>query len=185
MQVLKLVIIFTRPKHSILRSYINWRFVVVAALLIKAKYQQWKTDNKNTGLFINCMDFVVERTKINKKKIVIFIRTGFITTGFLRNIPTLSCLRLRTDRTRTDLSIYRLSVPYKDRWEPLLQQKLQHFLKAFALTLKSFPKLNELIWSLIEEFWIVRAPEKYKQEFFEYFKNTNFWIEMEGWSKDI
>jgi hypothetical protein len=45
----------------------NWRFFVVAALLIKAKYQQWKDDNKNTGLFKNCMDFVSVRTKINKK----------------------------------------------------------------------------------------------------------------------
>jgi hypothetical protein len=40
---------------------------VVAALLIKAKHQQGKNDNKNTGLFINCMDFVVVHTKINKK----------------------------------------------------------------------------------------------------------------------
>jgi uncharacterized protein with ParB-like and HNH nuclease domain len=41
---------------------------VVAALLIKAKQQHGKNQNKNTGLFINCMDFVVVRTKINKKK---------------------------------------------------------------------------------------------------------------------
>jgi hypothetical protein len=40
---------------------------VVAALLIKAKQQNGKNKNKNTGLFINCMDFVVVRTKINKK----------------------------------------------------------------------------------------------------------------------
>jgi hypothetical protein len=46
------------------RSYINWQFVV-AALLIKPK-QHGKNQNKNTGLFINCMNFVV-RTKINKK----------------------------------------------------------------------------------------------------------------------
>jgi hypothetical protein len=56
-----------RPKHSILRSYIKWGFFVVAALLIKAKQQHGKNQNKNTGLFINCMDFVVVRTKINKK----------------------------------------------------------------------------------------------------------------------
>jgi hypothetical protein len=48
-------------------SYINSRFFVVAALLIKAKHQHGKNNNKNTGLFINCMDFVVVRTKINKK----------------------------------------------------------------------------------------------------------------------
>jgi hypothetical protein len=29
-------------------------------LLIKAKQQHGKNQNKNTGLFINCMDFVVE-----------------------------------------------------------------------------------------------------------------------------
>jgi hypothetical protein len=40
---------------------------VVAALLIKAKQQHAKNQNKNTGLFIKCMDFVVVRTKINKK----------------------------------------------------------------------------------------------------------------------
>jgi hypothetical protein len=40
---------------------------VVAALLIKAKQQHGKNQNKNTGLFIKCMDFVVVRTKINKK----------------------------------------------------------------------------------------------------------------------
>jgi hypothetical protein len=33
-------------------------------LLIKAKQQHGKNENKNTGLFINCMDFVVVRTKI-------------------------------------------------------------------------------------------------------------------------
>jgi hypothetical protein len=38
-----------------------------AALLIKAKQQHRKNQNKNTGLFINCMDFVVVRTKMNKK----------------------------------------------------------------------------------------------------------------------
>jgi hypothetical protein len=36
-------------------------------MLIKAKHQHGKNHNKNTGLFINCMDFVVVRTKINKK----------------------------------------------------------------------------------------------------------------------
>jgi hypothetical protein len=40
---------------------------VVAALLIKAKQQHGKNQNKNTGLFISCMAFVVVRTKINKK----------------------------------------------------------------------------------------------------------------------
>jgi hypothetical protein len=58
--------------QSILRSWINWHFFVVAALLIKAKYQQWKNDNKNTGLFIYCMNFVVVCTKINIKNIVDF-----------------------------------------------------------------------------------------------------------------
>jgi hypothetical protein len=37
-------------------------------LLIKAKQKYGKNENKNTGLFINCMDFVVVPTKINKKK---------------------------------------------------------------------------------------------------------------------
>jgi hypothetical protein len=37
-------------------------------LLIKAKHQHGKNENQNIGLFINCMDFVVVRTKINKKK---------------------------------------------------------------------------------------------------------------------
>jgi hypothetical protein len=38
-------------------------------LAIKAKQQHGKNENKNTGLFINCMDFVVVGigTKINKK----------------------------------------------------------------------------------------------------------------------
>jgi hypothetical protein len=40
---------------------------VVAALLIKPKQQYEKKLNKNTGLFLNCMDFVDVRTKINKK----------------------------------------------------------------------------------------------------------------------
>jgi hypothetical protein len=47
---------------------------VVAAFLIKPKQQHGKNQNKNTGLFINCMDFVVVHTKINKNKIVIFFR---------------------------------------------------------------------------------------------------------------
>jgi Ni,Fe-hydrogenase I cytochrome b subunit len=34
---------------------------------IKGKQQHGKNQNKNTGLFINCMDFVVVHTKINKK----------------------------------------------------------------------------------------------------------------------
>jgi hypothetical protein len=42
-------------------------------LLIKAKQQPVKNQNKNTGLFINCMDFVVVRTKINKKKPYFFL----------------------------------------------------------------------------------------------------------------
>jgi hypothetical protein len=33
-------------------------------LPIKAKQQHGKNENKNTDLFINCMDFVVVRTKI-------------------------------------------------------------------------------------------------------------------------
>jgi hypothetical protein len=36
------------------------------------------------------------------------------TTSFLMNIRTFSCFRLRTDRTRTDLPIYGLSVLYTD-----------------------------------------------------------------------
>jgi hypothetical protein len=40
---------------------------VVAALPIEAKQQHGKNQNKYTGLFINCMDFVVVRTIINKK----------------------------------------------------------------------------------------------------------------------
>jgi hypothetical protein len=42
--------IWSRFKHSILRSYIKWRFFVFAALL---KQQNEKNQNKNTGLFIN------------------------------------------------------------------------------------------------------------------------------------
>jgi hypothetical protein len=40
----------------------------------KAKKQHGKNQNKNTGLFINCMDFVIVRTKINKKKNLHFFR---------------------------------------------------------------------------------------------------------------
>jgi hypothetical protein len=43
-------------------------------LLIKAKQQHGKNQNKNTDLLINCMDFVVVRTKINKNKIVNLFR---------------------------------------------------------------------------------------------------------------
>jgi hypothetical protein len=43
------------------------RIFVVAALLIKAKQQYGKNQNKHTGLFINCIDFIVVRTKIKKK----------------------------------------------------------------------------------------------------------------------
>jgi hypothetical protein len=39
---------------------------------------------------------------------------------FLRNIRTFNCSRLREDRTRTDLPIYGLSVPYTDRWKSWL-----------------------------------------------------------------
>jgi hypothetical protein len=42
-------------------------FCCCCCLLIKAKQQHGKDENKNTGLFINFMDFVVVRTKINKK----------------------------------------------------------------------------------------------------------------------
>jgi hypothetical protein len=49
-----------------MRSYINCRFFVVASLLIKPKQQHGKNQNKNTGLFINWMDFVAVRTKINQ-----------------------------------------------------------------------------------------------------------------------
>jgi hypothetical protein len=43
----------------------------------KSKTKTWKNENKNTGLFINCMDFVVVRTKINKKKSsFIFVMLG-------------------------------------------------------------------------------------------------------------
>jgi hypothetical protein len=60
--------VFTAKKYyKKLWPYIKWRFFVVAALLIKVKQQHGKNQNKNTGLFINCMDFVVVRTKINKK----------------------------------------------------------------------------------------------------------------------
>jgi hypothetical protein len=55
------------PNHSILRSYIKWRFCCCCCLLIKAKQKHGKNENKNTDLFINCMDFVVVGTKINKK----------------------------------------------------------------------------------------------------------------------
>jgi hypothetical protein len=71
-ELIFMIIFYSRPKHSILRSYIKWRFFIFAALLIKAKQQHGKNQNKNTGLFINCMDFVVVRTKITKNKIVIF-----------------------------------------------------------------------------------------------------------------
>jgi hypothetical protein len=37
-------------------------------LLIKAKQQHGTNQNKNTALFINCMDFVVVRAK-NKQKL--------------------------------------------------------------------------------------------------------------------
>jgi lysylphosphatidylglycerol synthetase-like protein (DUF2156 family) len=65
-QELPFSLIYARPKHSILRSFINWRFFVVAALLIKPKQQHGKNQNKNTGFYINCMNVVVVRTKINK-----------------------------------------------------------------------------------------------------------------------
>jgi hypothetical protein len=64
----------TRPNHSKLRSYIKWRFFVVAAMLIKPKQQHEKDQNINTSLFINCMDFFccAYRNK-QKNKIVIFM----------------------------------------------------------------------------------------------------------------
>jgi hypothetical protein len=40
----------------------------------KTKTTIWKNQNKNTGLFINCMDFVVVRTKICKKLNLYFFR---------------------------------------------------------------------------------------------------------------
>jgi hypothetical protein len=40
---------------------------MLSFMLIKAKQQHGINQNKNTGFFINCMDFVVVRTKINKK----------------------------------------------------------------------------------------------------------------------
>jgi hypothetical protein len=43
-----------------------------------------------------------------------------LTTGFLKNIRTLSCFTLCTDLTRTDLPIYGPSVPYTNMWEPCL-----------------------------------------------------------------
>jgi hypothetical protein len=59
------------------------------------------------------------RTKILLKKRCVLVsyhksvkdRVPTGKTGFLRNIRTFSCFRLRTDRTRTDLPIYGLSVP--------------------------------------------------------------------------
>jgi hypothetical protein len=53
-------------------------------LLIKAKHQHGKNYNKNTGLFINCMDFVVVRTKINKEKIVIFFCYAWALVGMVK-----------------------------------------------------------------------------------------------------
>jgi hypothetical protein len=41
-------------------------FFVAAWNMEKMEKQHGKNQNKNTGLFINCMDFVVVRTKINK-----------------------------------------------------------------------------------------------------------------------
>jgi hypothetical protein len=58
-------------------------------LLINAKNQQGKNENKNTGLFINCMDFVVVRTKINKKKYRNFFCYAWaLTTGHQRKHKT-------------------------------------------------------------------------------------------------
>jgi hypothetical protein len=45
---------------------------VVVALLIKPKQKYEKNLNKNTGLAINCIDFVVVRTKKNKKSSFLF-----------------------------------------------------------------------------------------------------------------
>jgi hypothetical protein len=73
--------VLPRLKHSILRSYIKF---VVAAVLIKAKYQHSKNDNKNTGLFINCMGVVVVRIKINNEK----YRNFFLLCLGLASYPT-------------------------------------------------------------------------------------------------
>jgi hypothetical protein len=56
-------------------------------LQIKAKHQNVKYHNKNTGLFINCIDFVVVRSKINKKEIVIF----FVMLGLCLNLNRIYC----------------------------------------------------------------------------------------------
>jgi hypothetical protein len=53
-------------------------------LLIKTKQQHGKNENKNTGLFINCMDFVVVRTKINKK----LNRHFFVMLGALMHVKS-------------------------------------------------------------------------------------------------
>jgi hypothetical protein len=50
-------------------------------LLIKPKQQHGKNQNKNTGLFINCMDFVVVRTKKTENKIVIFFSYAWALTS--------------------------------------------------------------------------------------------------------
>jgi hypothetical protein len=41
--------------------------IFLLLLFANAKQQHGKNENKKMGLFINCMDFVVVRTKINKK----------------------------------------------------------------------------------------------------------------------
>jgi hypothetical protein len=40
---------------------------IIGCFANKSKTTTWKNQNKNTGLYINCMDFVVVRIKINKK----------------------------------------------------------------------------------------------------------------------
>jgi hypothetical protein len=51
---------------------------VVADLLIKPKQQHGKNQNKNTGLFINCMDIVVVKQKINSSFFFVCLGLGFI-----------------------------------------------------------------------------------------------------------
>jgi hypothetical protein len=58
---------------------------------MKAKQKHGKNENQNTDLFINCIDFVVVRTKIKKYKIVIF----FVMLG-----PRLSSINLMKSKQK-------------------------------------------------------------------------------------
>jgi hypothetical protein len=58
-----------RLKHTILRSYIDWRFFVVAALLIKPKQQHGK--NQNCFVY-KLYGFCCHAYQNKQKKIVIF-----------------------------------------------------------------------------------------------------------------